>query len=122
LEEYHKHPGKRCFIDRWMSLLTAARTKVLRDTARRPIESQQQALEHAAVRCSIENLKTFPFIKERLASGRLRLRGAYFDIADGRLLALDPESDRFGSLDVWSDAAPATLRDEDIEFTQPLAA
>lgn len=122
LEEYHKHPGKRCFIDRWMSLLTAARTKVLRDTARRPIESQQQALEHAAVRCSIENLKTFPFIKERLASGRLRLRGAYFDIADGRLLALDPESDRFGSLDVWSDAAPASLRDEDIEFTKPLAA
>ena len=56
-------------------------------------------MEHASVRQSIENLRTFPFIKERLGSGRLRLRGAYFDIADGRLLTLDPESDRFMPLD-----------------------
>lgn len=122
LEGHHKQTGKRGFIDRWMSLLTAARIKVLRDTACRSIELQQQTLEHAAVRCSIENLKTFPFIKERMASGRLRLRGAYFDIADGKLLALDPKSDRFGPLDVWSDAAPTALRDGDLELTEPLAA
>ena len=47
------------------------------------------------MRHSIENLQTFPFIRERLDDGRLRLRGAYFDIADGRLLALDPDSSQF---------------------------
>ena len=60
---------------------------------------RQTALERISVRHSIENLRTFPFIKDRLEDGRLRLRGAYFDIADGRLLSLDPESGRFEPLD-----------------------
>ena len=64
-----------------------------------PVDALPKALEHASVRHSIENLETFPFIKERLAIGQLRLRGAYFDIADGRLFALDPEGGRFGPLD-----------------------
>jgi len=95
LDGLHERAAKRGLIDRWMSLLNVARAEALRAAAGQPIEAQQRALEHASVRHSIENLKTFPFIKERLGDGRLRLRGAYFDIADGRLLALDPESDRF---------------------------
>jgi carbonic anhydrase len=91
--------AKHGFIDRWMSLLNTARTEALRDAAAVPIGLRQQALEHASVRRSIENLRTFPFIAERLGDGRLRVRGAYFDIADGRLLALDPESGRFEPLD-----------------------
>ena len=99
LDDLHEAPAKPGFIDRWMSLLNPARAEALRDMAREPIEAQQQALEHASVRHSIESLQTFPFIKERLADGRLRLRGAYFDIADGRLLALEPESGCFEPLD-----------------------
>jgi carbonic anhydrase len=87
------------FIDRWMSLLNPARTEALRDIHDAPIERQQEALEHAAIRHSIENLKTFPCIKERVADGRLILRGAYFDIADGTMLALDPDSGKFVPLD-----------------------
>jgi len=87
------------FIDRWMSLLNAARTDAMRDAASGAIEAQQQALEHASIRASIGNLQTFPFIKERVRDERLRLRGAYFDIADGVLLALDPETGRFEPLD-----------------------
>lgn len=99
LESRRKQCEKKGFIDRWMSLLSTARSRVLPETAGETFESRQQALEHASVRQSIENLKTFPFIKERLANGSLRLRGAYFDIADGKLLALDPESGRFEALD-----------------------
>jgi len=122
LEGRHERSGKYGFIDRWMSLLNAARTEVLRDTARLPIETQQRALEHACVRHSIENLKSFPFIKERLANDGLRLRGAYFDIADRSLLALDPEGDRFGPLDLWRDALPTAPKDGDMELSKPLAA
>jgi carbonic anhydrase len=122
LKGHHEQSAKRGFIDRWMSLLNTARKRVLRETAGGSIESAQMALEQASVRQSIENLKTFPFIKDRLANGRLRLRGAYFDIADGKLLALDPESDRFGPLDHWLDTAPTAPKDGNIVLTNSLAA
>ena len=44
-----------------------------------------RALELETVRVSIANLRTFPFVPEREAAGKLRLRGAYFAIADGVL-------------------------------------
>lgn len=95
LDGLYEPTGKAGFIDRWMSLLNPARTEALRNAGSGSIERQQEALEHAAIRQSIENMMTFPWIKERVADGRLRLRGAYFDIADGKLLALDPDSGAF---------------------------
>ena len=99
LDGLHERAAKRGMIDRWMSLLNPARAEALRFAAHATVEQQQQALEHASIRHSIENLQTFPFVKERTDDGRLRLRGAYFDIADGRLLALDPESGEFGAVE-----------------------
>jgi carbonic anhydrase len=95
LDGLHERSGSRGFIGRWMSILNAARSEALRDAGTGSREGQQQAMEHAGVRQSLENLQTFPFVRERLADGRLRLRGAYFDIADGRLLGLDPDTGRF---------------------------
>ena len=99
IDGLYERTDKSGFIHRWMSLLNAARTKAQNEADGSRVEAWQEAMEHASVRQSIENLQTFPFIKERLADGRLRLRGAYFDIADGRLLALDPDSERFTALD-----------------------
>lgn len=87
------------FVGRWMALLNVAGKATLRDTADASKEDQQQALEHASIRQSLENLKTFPFVAQRLTDGNLRLRGAYFDIADGKLLALDNATGRFEPLD-----------------------
>jgi carbonic anhydrase len=95
LDGLYQAETPRGFIRRWMSLLKTARTEALRAAGDQPIEVQAKALEFASVRHSIDNLETFPFIKERLADGRLRLRGGYFDIADGKLLALDPQSGTF---------------------------
>jgi len=99
LDGLYDRSARSGFIDRWMSLLNPARAEALRTAATMPIEEQQRALEHASVRQSLENLQTFPFIQERVADGRLRLRGAYFDIADGQLLGLDPDSGRFVAVD-----------------------
>ena len=96
LDGLHERPGASGFIGRWMSLLNPARAAALGAAAAGQSDAErQQALEHASVRHSLDNLQTFPFIKTRLGDGSLRLRGAYFDIADGRLLALDPASGRF---------------------------
>jgi len=86
---------KPSFIDRWMSLLNAARIEAFRDATGKTDEELQKALEHASVRHSLDNLLTFPFIKERHTNGQLRLRGGYFDIADGTLHELDAAGTRF---------------------------
>ncbi|HRO32562.1 MAG TPA: carbonic anhydrase [Brevundimonas sp.] len=58
----------------------------------------ERASEEAVVRLSIENLRTFPWIAEREAAGKLRLSGLHFGIADGALTALT-EAERFQPLD-----------------------
>lgn len=98
LEGLHEEPEKSAFIGKWISLLKPAREETLGKGAGSPAEKLQEALEHAGIRQSIENLGSFPFIKERVESGRLRLRGAYFDIANGKLQSLDPQSGRFEAL------------------------
>jgi carbonic anhydrase len=48
-----------------------------------------------AVKVSLHNLRTFPFIAEREASGELKLHGAWFAIAEGSLYVLDEDSGEF---------------------------
>ncbi len=98
LSGLHDPADQPGFIDRWMSLLNPARDEVLQLARDKSKEELQQAVEHTSIRHSLENLMTFPWIRERVADGRLSLRGAYFDIADATLLALDPESGTFEPL------------------------
>ena len=48
-----------------------------------------------SVRNSIQNLRSFPYIKTREAEGKLRLHGAWFDISTAELWVMDPESGDF---------------------------
>jgi carbonic anhydrase len=52
-------------------------------------------MEHAAVKVSLANLRTFPCVREKERSGQLTLRGAYFAISDGILHLLDEKSGQF---------------------------
>ena len=51
-------------------------------------EALRVALERASIERSMANLRTFPWIRSREASGALHLSGAWFDIAQGELYAL----------------------------------
>jgi carbonic anhydrase len=82
------------FIGKWMSLLDSARA-ALPAPPGAGHHDHQRHVEHAAIRHSLDNLISFPFIRERVAAGRLRLRGGWFDIASGRLLAPDPATGDF---------------------------
>ena len=87
-------PGEGGFIANWIAML---------DDARQPIASQlgtqgrdaERAMEQAAVRVSLENLRTFPCIRRKTGSGELRLRGAFFAIADGMLHLMDDATGEF---------------------------
>ena len=56
---------------------------------------RETVLERLSVRNSINNLRTFPYVKEREADGRLRLHGAWFDISTGELWVMNPETGDF---------------------------
>jgi carbonic anhydrase len=85
--------GAGGFIAHWIDLLDDERDRIVACHGDGP--EGMRALELETVKVSIRNLRTFPPVAEREADGRLKLLGAYFAIADGRLHLLDAESGNF---------------------------
>lgn len=87
-------PGEGHFIADWVKQLDAARDKVRARHSK--IDSAAiLEMEWEAVRLSLANLRTFPWIAQRERDGRLKLHGAHFAIAEGRLYVLDEAEDSF---------------------------
>ena len=78
-------PRADSFLTSWIELLEPARARVLAAGG----DDLQRALEQEGVRQSLANLRTFPFVCEAEAAGRLALHGAHFGIADGVLELAD---------------------------------
>ncbi|WP_028970678.1 carbonic anhydrase [Sphingomonas sp. URHD0057] len=81
-------PGEGHFIADWVRMLSEARD----DIRARHSELGQEAfleMEREAVKVSLANLRTFPWIAEREQAGSLKLHGAHFSISEGRLYMLD---------------------------------
>jgi carbonic anhydrase len=70
-----------------MSIANRARDRVLACNPADP----QTACEHEAVKVSLENLRSFPWLAAREANRSLRLHGASFDIRTGVLELLQPD-------------------------------
>lgn len=83
------------FVGPWVEQGVPA---VRRACAGWPVEEAERLSEEAVVRLSLDNLRTFPWIAEREAAGRLRLTGLHFGIGDGVLRALTG-APRFEPLD-----------------------
>lgn len=83
------------FISNWMSIAAAAKERVLAELPDKEPALQQQAAEQAAILLSLENLRSFPWIDQRVADSTLSLHGWYFDIARGELLEYQPEKGGF---------------------------
>jgi carbonic anhydrase len=87
--------GEGHFIADWIELLDEARQKV-RDACGDDLDAHAfRAMELEGVRTSLFNLRTFPWVAEREADGRLTLRGAYFSIAEGALHLFDEAKGTF---------------------------
>ncbi len=69
------------FVGQWVSIAEPARQRAL---AASP-EERQHVCEHEAVRLSLDNLLTFPWIKDAVDAGHLTLHGCFFDIRSGVL-------------------------------------
>ncbi len=82
---------KSSFVGRWMDLLRPGYEALEAGDE----DERVEALEKAAIKISLTNLMTFPFVAERVTDGRLSLHGLYNDIAEGDLYNYDAEADRF---------------------------
>jgi carbonic anhydrase len=81
-------PGEGHFIADWVRMLDGARDAVR--ARHRTLDADAfEEMEREAVRVSLANLRTFPWIAEREAAGALAIHGAHFSIAEGRLYVLD---------------------------------
>jgi carbonic anhydrase len=88
------------FLGPWVALLSGVRDQVLARKTLGDQHLQQKALEWAAIKYSLSNLATFPFINGAVAQGLLALHGAWFSIAEGELQWLNRETGEFERIDL----------------------
>lgn len=81
------------FIGRWIKLIGPAADRLGPPT--QPLGDYVEKLALESVKQSLANLRTFPCIRTLEEKGRLKLHGAYFGVASGRLLALDEATGQF---------------------------
>jgi carbonic anhydrase len=77
---------KTSFVGRWMDILRPGYERVKSE----PKDVILRALERQAVVVSLENLITFPFVRDNVLDERLTLHGLWSDTGEGGLEQYDP--------------------------------
>lgn len=88
------------FVGKWVQIAQEAKERVQAVFAGADEETQCRACELEAIKVSLKNLKTFPFVRKALAEGRLEMHGIYFDLESGELLELSRESTQFHQIEL----------------------
>lgn len=89
--------GEGGFVADWISLLDDAQADI-ESRYGKAGEVAERAMEMAAVKVSLKNLRSFPCVREKEADGTLSLHGSVFSISDGLLHILDESSGEFSAL------------------------
>ncbi|KQN73868.1 carbonate dehydratase [Devosia sp. Leaf64] len=80
------------FIGKWMSMLGELPNQLGQNSLLTSAE-RQTAMERISIRNSIRNLRTFPYVAELEAEGKLAVHGAWFDISTAELWIMDHDGD-----------------------------
>jgi carbonic anhydrase len=85
--------GEGGFVAAWMSQIEGPADEIAKQQGTGA--EAHRMLEELAIRQSLANLRTFPFVAEREKNGTLKLLGCHFSIHDGELWLLDEAEDAF---------------------------
>ena len=96
-------PPKFEFIGSWLEIAGGVCDEVLAELStegeRRPTADELRVrtalVERRSVLNSIENLRSYPWVRERIAAGTLTLHGWWFDLHDGRLWTAHSQTGTF---------------------------
>ena len=83
------------FIGRWITLVEPAARRSGGRGRNETLDDYVERLALLSVQQSLANLRTFPCINILEGKGRLHLHGAYFAVATGMLMLLDPLTGQF---------------------------
>ena len=87
----NKKPPRE-FIDSWMNIASPIMSKVnLKDSS----EPLQHFIEKESIKNSLQNLKTFPWIIERIKNKELNIHGWWFELKSGELFCFDENNNNF---------------------------
>lgn len=86
------------FIPDWTAIAAPAFARAKNDKPDAEGADFARCCERHAVLVSLENLQTFPFIKDKIDAGTLEVHGWYLDIAEGELSGYDADKDAFEPL------------------------
>lgn len=78
-----------CSITSWVSTYEDTRERVLKEYKGHSFEEKCHACERIAVMQSLEHLKEYPWIKERIDQGKLRCHGWWYDVGEGMLYQIN---------------------------------
>lgn len=85
----------REFISPWVSIAGEA---VEQAGAEANEDEAERATEQAALKVSLRNLRSFPWVRDRVEAGDLTLHAWWFDLKTGQLWALDEEAGSFSRI------------------------
>jgi carbonic anhydrase len=88
------------FVGRWMEIARSARDRVMARSAHLDFEAQCKECEMEAIVSSLENLKTFPFVRDAIEKRDLKLFGIYFDLEQGQLFEYEESIQSFKQLEI----------------------
>lgn len=83
--------GEYSFIAPWVEIITEAKHSV----SHLPKQQQYHACECEALKISLANLATFPWIAQKIEEGNLKTHAWHFDIASGVIVRYDKENNSF---------------------------
>ncbi len=84
------------FIASWMDIARSAKTKAIAEKTS-GLEREKRCGEYSLM-ASIDNLHTFPWIKERVEAGNLNLHAWHFDLETGMIENYNPETRQFENI------------------------
>jgi len=83
-------PDRHSHLGRWMEFTRPAHQLVA--AARVPEEERLTATVKAHIQFQLDNLMTYPIVREAVAAGTLNIHGWIYDMNEGALSAYDPHS------------------------------
>jgi carbonic anhydrase len=92
LVDHGSHLPANDFLKPWVAIAEPARALFPPNFDSLSEADKRRTSEQAVIQNSIINLSGYPWVRERLDAGTLKIHGWHFDMEDGKLTRLDHES------------------------------
>jgi carbonic anhydrase len=85
-------------LDRWMAVAEPAAQQVLQEMPGATLDEQSCSCSRKALASSLENLRGYPWVRQRIERSGLQLHGWYFNLANGELESYDESRNEFAAV------------------------